>query len=1448
MAKTDKTYADIPNFSEDWNNSSTENIPYSGDSVQKFVKNKLKERATKINVVKGTKDPTKLAVVLYGENDTGEQVELDRSDEFKTGEESTDNKIVVNRVTTENPVIKKGDVVKFTFFYDHVDPSGVSTGIGATAVITVRHGSTANSYSINLTPNKNYIIDPSQYLVEGSNTVQVKVTTDDPDNPMTGTVQWTCIVTELILTSEFDITHGGSPVVRGDILTVDYGIQGSGTIVTKLYLDGVETESKTGITQAGLFTVNTSTLNRGVHTIQLVSELDNSGTILRSNSIEFVITVTDETYLPGLAARFDYADGRIISDISATLVVEQYSEFVLPYTVYNPVLTGTVVVAEEATAQIYADGKTLSTSTLAAQYDEFSYKFTDCGSHAASLYAINPNDISVNTAFNFNIEVSKSDINIVEPEGNVELVLSAMGKTNTALDKDSWSYGNINTTFEGVSFENGSDGWSTDADTINALTLTNGGKAVIGYKPFDSALAMTEAFSLVIKFKSNVVTNEDSAIIDIMNANGRGLKITSQEVTVITSDNNSLTRQFAYGTEYEIAIVNNVTANNNSSTYVKRHSGMLYLYINGELCGALQKGASESLFHTNAANITIDGTYAKTSAYTIRAYRRSLTPDEVFNLYLIDIGDNTKMLELYEKNNITDDSGIVTIDKVKAQATVPYMIITGNTSGMSTLLYAAAVNNKKSKYDLQIDANTPGEILFVNPLIPASNFHLIGGCIRLQGTSSLAYPIKNYRIYMKDSNKVAGTLYLGCDEYGDGGEIQKKPKYALRGYNGETPSIPVDCFCLKADYAESSSSHNTGFAVLINNVLKRAGEETPAQKYKDESYPYDVRTTVDGFPIYLFYRKTLADTPTFLGKFNFNNDKSTEAVFGFLNIPGYHIDNEGNPSDWITSVFNGENPTECWEFKNNSNPMGGFHFDQASEYNGVKNYDFTSFTTSQDEQGNIVRNYDWLDCWEARFPDDDDRNAEYESGERRPTYLEALATWISSTDTSVAGLSAAEIAARKTKFTNELKNYFDIDYLCDYYVSTVIVAAVDQQIKNSMLGFWYNPDAENVPVMGKVRGYFIFYDNDTILGVRNDGQLKYKWDVDENTIDPETNSFAYAGARSTLWVNLRTQFASKIQEAYLRLRGANKFSFDSMYEAFTINQTDKFPERMYNIDAVNKYISPLTEGVEMIDGSIQKYSYLTSLQGSRKYHRNWWVQNRLDMLDATYLAGDYKSTQLSFKGTNISSYVKKISVVSMRDWYYAIEADIIGNAAKTDLVRANETWEYSYNGTFQQGSIWHLYGVKFAKKIDVSLFSPIYHDFTLMLLPYLEELVLGTVNATITEYTTGNIEIGENLPLLKKINVSNHILMTRLDLSKCSQIEEFDCTGCTELANVVLPTTNTLKTAIYGSGIQVITLINKKNVESITAESFDNITTITLNNSNSTCIDFVFDILNDKLS
>ena len=68
-------------------------------------------------------------------------------------------------------------------------------------------------------------------------------------------------------------------------------------------------------------------------------------------------------------------------------------------------------------------------------------------------------------------------------------------------------------------------------------------------------------------------------------------------------------------------------------------------------------------------------------------------------------------------------------------------------------------------------------------------------------------------------------------------------------------------------------------AVIGGKYVSRTRAQ--AAVMNDPSNKDDVRTCVDGFPCVVFYRYSEDDNNwKFLGKYNFNNDKSTESVFG----------------------------------------------------------------------------------------------------------------------------------------------------------------------------------------------------------------------------------------------------------------------------------------------------------------------------------------------------------------------------------------------------------------------------------------------------------------------------------------------------------------------------------------------------------------------------------------
>ena len=1278
------------------------------------------------------------------------------------GGSSLATKVILTRVTA-NKTVKIGDDVKLTYKYDHVNSeTGESTGNPAKAIVTIIQGANTNTLESNIYAGSSNTVDVTKYMGVGTNTVRVKVQVGEGAEMQVSQITWTINVVQLTLSSSFNIA---TSINRGDSITIPYALSGAGNKTLRCYVDGVDKEDRsiTASTANGSFSIDTSGMSHGTHSIQLVVELELSeDNIIKSNSIYFAIGVREtDNNAPIVYARFDYPDGSLIlGENTPYIQTKQFDVYTLSYAAYNPKETPT-------NAIVYVGEDVDSSSSVPFVVQNLTLRASNYGEQKCRI-------VVGKTEYSFRLIAEKSELNISEPTDGMTLKLSAQGRNNNDVNREEWSYNGIQTVFEG--FKWGGDGWIG-----NALRLNDKARAVVQYAPLRQPdQNVTNAFAFAVKYKVSEVVDDEAELIRCVDGDGTGLVITSQEARMQTKGKSSLSMKMASGEVYEVMFVSFPKSASGSSEYEKLNTEMVYLYINGIMSGSVQRSASDSIYQSDPQFVTMGADGATLDVYLLRAYNTYLSDSQVLDCYMIDQDSVDDMFALYESNNVIDDNGNVTVDSVPDG--MRYIIITGRQdNGVPTVLQAAVNNDKDPKYDVD-------EMLCVVKGNQSLNFKCVGGCIRLQGTSSLAYPIKNYRIYFKNASKVAGDLYLGCDEQGVGGELQEEAKYSFRqAGTSNKAAAPVDCFCLKADFAESSSSHNTGMAKIVQNILTAAGELTPAQAHCSGEYGYDVRTTIDGEPCYLFYRGTLDETPQFLGKFNFNNDKSTEAVFGFCDIPGYH------DQLWVADKFSGVNPTECWEFLNNDYPMGMFLDDDFD----TKGDDGTS---------------NWLKVFEARFPDDDDINAEYEAGTRKPKYLEPLVKWVKSTQNDGG------------KFKAELADWFDVNYLCDYYMFTEIMGCVDQRVKNMMMGFWYDPEKD------KVLAYMIFYDCDTILGVRNDGRLKYSWDVDENTVDPELSTeektvYAYAGHDSVLWKNLREQFPEELQAAYRRIR--ERMSNSTIFKMFDDEQSAKFCERIYNLDALNKYVEPKTLGVEVNqDGSVTnvKYSYLEAMQGSRKSHRHWWITNRMGLFDARYSTGQYTATDISFKGNSAAGATVKAT--PLRDFYFEFRRE--GDTMVHQKVTKDVEWSYTYNQMANIGTIFHLYGGEWMKKLDLSAWGG-FTDMSLPTLPVLEELILGSSAKT---YALTELVLGTKIPMLRKLEVVNYTNLPSLDLSGCNRLEEVNASGCTKMSTITFAEGALINKLHLPENFQTLVLRSMQYIEwdAITFDAKNNLTGLWIEN------------------
>ena len=995
------------------------------------------------------------------------------------GGDTSTTKIVLN-ASVDNAIIKEGGSSRLSYTYDHQyssgDDKGMSTGQKATLQIQVLRGSTTMyTQTIQDVSKGSYTFDLSNYLLVGTTEVYVIATTTDP---LTGKQQvkrsyLTVKVVTLSLTSSYNLANSISGGGYGsyDTVSIPYAVSGSGTKVVTLYVDGKQqnaaTVTRSGTTN-GSFNLSMTGFSVGRHTVQIVAEMEATpDLVLKSESI-YLDLLKSGNSAPFIGTMMNFPDGRIFTTdhLSPTMECGQYEQVKFDFVVYDPTST-------PATMSVYRDNVRTQEVSVPRTTQSYVNRF------------INQEEIQMKfkcgtTEYPFHIDVIKSDIDLSETTSGLQLKLSSSGRSNNEADPGTWEYNGVQTAFNDFDWQ--SNGWTGDA-----LKLTNGASIDIGYTPFASDATTTGA-TYELELTCTNVTDRGGLVIDCMNGDV-GFQLTTQEALMRASGGTEMGTKFASGITLQIAFV----------VGMKSGRRLMELYVNGIRCGGKQYGATEGMLQATPSTIKVMSDSADVELRNLRVYNRALTDDENLSNFMVDRPTSDEMVLLFENNDVMNDEGTdVDIDKLRAKGK-SVMRIVGNVDLVNQ------TNNKKFE--------VPVDIYFYSKYGKEYDFVAKNIGLRIQGTSSTTYPRKNYRLYFSRSEKYGSELWVNgvLQQDADGNNTFL--------YSFKPGARPIDIFCLKADFSDSSSTHNTGAVRIVNDIWKRCGWLTPPQTAYTGNY--DVRIGVDGFPIDLFYDNDGSGVNTYLGKYNFNNEKSGSAiVYGFEGIEGYNDE----------ETLNGQrNKCICVEFLNNSEALCLFGTSNLSNFDDALEFRFKADTT-------------WADAHE------DDKAA-----------VTRLWNWINS------------CKGNPTKFLNEYKEYFGNDSPFAWYLITDYFMAVDNRAKNMMLATWD----------GKI-WYFLPYDMDTILGSRNDSVLKYDYTITHETIDESIGSYAFAGHDSVLWELVRG-CPDKLREVADTLR--SNMSLEYVLDVLNEEQMNNWSERIYNKDGEYKYIKPLTEGVSTTDGT-----------------------------------------------------------------------------------------------------------------------------------------------------------------------------------------------------------------------------------------------------------------------
>lgn len=815
------------------------------------------------------------------------------------GGETATTKIVLGASVNQS-IIKEGGECKLTYSYDHVnvggEESGITTGQKATIEIRVLRGSILVYGEMSDEVSRGtYTMDVSKYLQVGTTDIYVKATTTDPN---TGKVQSkqayvNVKVVNLSLQSSYSLSNGLSTGGYGnsDSVIVPYTVQGTGTKVVSLYLDGSQynttTVTRSGTTN-GSFNIPMSGLGAGRHTVQLMAEMEASSELtLRSESIYFdIFKAGSDT--PLIGTKIIFKDGRIFTTGHLTPRIEsgQYEQLSFEYAVYDAERT-------PAPMSVWQNGVDVLDVSVPRSIQKYSNRFTEQGEQRMKL-------VSGVTEYPFFIDVTQSSIDISEATLGLELKLSAAGRSNEESDPAHWEYGAVKTTFENVDWN--SSGWTGDA-----LKLMNGAKAHIDFRPFITDAA-TNGCTIEVEMKVSNVTDKESDIVSCMDGS-KGFLITADKAMMYTGstkdvedeDGNKTTQPVGVGRPYD------------EDMWVKcafvvgrRADGRLMeLFVNGARAAADIYGDSDNFMQAISKGIDITSDGADVEVRSLRFYNRALSDDEEMDNHIVDRQTLDEMAKLFEENDVLGEDGkSVDFQKLRNKNKAIMLVVRPN--GLAPV---NAENNKKTDFLSDVHLWLPdGRYIYLKNVY-----------IRIQGTSSTKYPSKNYRIYCAKGQNP--EMYIN-------GEKQTELKLELR-----IGQKKVKILCAKADYSDSSMAQNTGGAKLWNNMMKALGFLTPPQRVDS-----NVRTAVDGFPIDVFSAESMEDTPVYYGQYNLNHDKSDwQEIIGMEGVDGFR------PSQPI-----------AFEFLNNTQPLCLFQglkdldAQAASEFDNALEFNYPSKTAGND--------------------------------------------------------------------------------------------------------------------------------------------------------------------------------------------------------------------------------------------------------------------------------------------------------------------------------------------------------------------------------------------------------------------------------------------------------------------------------------------------------------------
>lgn len=913
-------------------------------------------------------------------------------------------------------------------------------------------------------------------------------------------------------------------------------------------------------------------------------------------------------------------------------------------------------------------------------------------------------------------------------------------------------------------------------------------------------------------------------------------------------------------------------------------------YEDGVPSKAFVYGKTDNFFQYNSQPIVIGSDYCDVRIYRLKIYSAALTTEGIMRNFIADSRDSTTMLDRYDRNCIyfnrdtneyTPYSGEGVLDPEKLAPMIPNAKVLMLETDHFTTSKKAFVKANLRCIHAPNGTTYPGDPYY-------DNWYFENGWHSGQGTTS-----DNYG----NSSRNVDFLFNCDGTHKPSDKVDAEPGYVSKvtlGYKTEDAyteavtdwkgdegkialtrtSIPNNFFNLKVNVASSENVNNALLAKRYNDYLPYI---SPAKKRNENT-----KNTMEFVPAVLFLRETNPDISTH------NEFLDTEWHF-------YSIGNIGDSKK--TDYTRAYDPEDMNEFvieisdntKNNAIFQSGVYLDEQ----GNRQIEDFTITESEDD-GEIIQTpvsiakpssfvYPiTMDEWDnaknmRRWCLDNEGFDGDHSFEPRYACCGDYRDGKLVNDTTGRGKAQVAInnnvwrafyrwvvTSTDEEFVNELDQWCVRSAVEFFYAFTHRYTMMDNRAKNT---FWHfaktgvfrevtKPVVELLHVYCEKVGddyvttadtsidtsktYYTEYafdlwdyDNDTALGIDNNGSLSFPYGREDHDYNIEGNpasGYVFNGAQSTFWCRLRDLLPGEITSTFNSVE-AECFSASNLINEFDAFQ-ECYPEELWRLDVTRKYIRTFT-GLS-VDNSKPKHdtSYLGSMmQGRKKYQRRQWERDQ-EMYFGTMnlmnnVVGD--SNRITFRcftpsGDDIA--VKPdytLRMVPFSDMYLSV---MFGNG-NTRQVRAKAGQEYTIECplSFMDDTQVTIYGANRIQALnDLSACYIAANNFSMA--TKLRKLVVGNTTEGYSNPKLTSLTLGSN-KLLQELDIRNCENLTgALNLSQCSNLVKLLAEG-TSLTGVTFATNGKVETAHLPDTVNTLIMRNLNNLTDFQM-NLDSLETLTL--------------------